>query len=154
MIDISKHSVKNPSGIKMIICMTVVLMYWLYRLVDLYHEKASIERFSYPIIILLLYLIPTVLILYRTTRKPTELSIVDNKILVKGRTIHAEEIKVIMIMGYFRPTIGIKPYGKKVVPLNLCFRFAENEDKGNADLAIWAETNNVKIVNKDFMRWI
>jgi hypothetical protein len=154
MIDISKHSVKNPSGIKMIICMTVLLVYWLYHLIDLLHEKASVERLSTPIIILLLYLIPLVLILYRTTRKPTELSIVDNKILVKERIIHAEEIKVIMIMGYFRPTIGIKPYGKKVVPLHLCFRFAEKEDKGNADLAIWAEANNVKIVYKDFMRWI
>jgi hypothetical protein len=154
MTDISKHSVKNPSGIKMIICMTVLLLYWLYHLIDLLHEKASVTRLSTPIIILLLYLIPLVLVLYRTTRKPTELSILDEKILVNGRTIRAEDIKVIIIMGYFSPTIGIKPYGKKVVPLSLCFRFAENEDKGNVDLVNWAETYNVKIVNKDFMRWI
>lgn len=74
--------------------------------------------------------------------------------MVNGHALPAQEIKVIMKMGHFNSVIGIKPKGKKIVPLRLCFRFASNEDQGIMDLKEWAVANNIKMVNKEFMSWL
>ncbi|RKN79030.1 hypothetical protein D7M11_21920 [Paenibacillus ginsengarvi] len=57
---------------------------------------------------------------------------------------------MIMIKGYFRPVIGILPYGKRIVPLNTAFRFSKDEDRGLSDLTKWAERNHVQLIRKSF----
>lgn len=105
-------------------------------------------------IIFLVYFVLLLLTVVRALRKPTELSIDENTILVNGYALAAQDIKVIMKMGYFNPVIGIKPKGKRIVPLRLCFSFAANEDQGIMDMKEWAAANNVKMINKDFMSWL
>lgn len=93
--------------------------------------------------------------IYRTFKKPIELYLHHETILLNGRIIKAEQIKVIMSMGDFKnPVIGIKPYGAQIVPISMCFRFVKNGEKGSADLANWAERNKVKFDNTFFIRWI
>ncbi|OAB39057.1 hypothetical protein PMSD_03755 [Paenibacillus macquariensis subsp. defensor] len=93
--------------------------------------------------------------LYRTFyKKPTELCLSNEQIILNGNIINSRDIKVIMTQGYFKPLIGILPYRRKIVPLNMAFRYSKDEDKGILDLKSWAEMNNVKMVNKSFQRWI
>ncbi|MNG34319.1 hypothetical protein D3C84_1207760 [compost metagenome] len=61
---------------------------------------------------------------------------------------------MIMIKGYFKPVIGILPHRRKIVPLDMTFRYSRDEDKGITDLKNWANINNVKMVNKLFQTWI
>ncbi|OAB41106.1 hypothetical protein PBAT_21325 [Paenibacillus antarcticus] len=64
------------------------------------------------------------------------------------------QIKIVMVMGYFKPVLGIKPINKINVPFHLCFRFMEEEDKGMKELKNWAEQNQVPFVHKRFGRWV
>ena len=50
--------------------------------------------------------------------------------------------------------IGIKLNDKKVVPMNLCFRFVGNDEYGLEELSKWSEINKIKILKKNFKRWI
>ncbi|MDF2647624.1 MAG: hypothetical protein K0Q73_3429 [Paenibacillus sp.] len=87
--------------------------------------------------------------------KPKELYLIHDTILLNGRIIKAEEIKVIMSMGGFKhPVIGIKPDGVKIVPNSMCFRFMENGEEGFADLTNWAARNKVSVDTTFFIRWI
>ncbi|WP_181593076.1 hypothetical protein [Paenibacillus sp. YN15] len=87
-------------------------------------------------------------------KKPTELRLDKGAVLLNGRTLQAEEIRVIMKMGYVWPVIGIKPYGKRIVPVPFCFRFAKDGKQGLEDLEKWAEDNGVKMTRKAFTRWL
>jgi Na+/melibiose symporter-like transporter len=91
---------------------------------------------------------------YRTLQRPAELRLEKGRILLKGHTLQAEDIRVIMLSGYFSPVIGIKPYGKRIVPVPFCFRFARDEDDSHDDLIKWAKDNEVKLVYKRFIRWL
>lgn len=113
----------------------------------------AFDRFSTVLVPMVLVLL--IWMIYRSIKKPTEMLIHDDKIEVNGHTIQANEIKVIMRMGYFKPVFGIKPYGKWIVPMPYCFSFANDEDRGTKDLFTWAEKNEVKVqVDKFFRRWI
>jgi hypothetical protein len=98
----------------------------------------------------------TVLILatYRMLKKPTELCLSSDRIHVNGRTLSPKDIRVIMIMGDYRTSVGILPHEKKIVPVNLAFAFAKEEDEGIADLGRWAKENRVKIEYRNFLAWI
>jgi hypothetical protein len=64
------------------------------------------------------------------------------------------DIKVIMTRGYFKPVIGILPHRRRIVPMDLAFRYLNDEDRGVTELKSWAKMNNVKMVNKSFKTWI
>ena len=91
---------------------------------------------------------------YRALQKPVELKLEKGRVLLRGRTLPAEDIRVIMLSGYFSPVIGIKPYGKRIVPVPFCYRFPKDEDEGHDDLIKWAKDNEVKLVYKRFIRWL
>lgn len=86
--------------------------------------------------------------------KPSVLSIEQEALFINGRTVEAHQIKMVMVMGYFNPIIGIKPKNKRYVPVHLCFRFMEDEDKGMKELKSWAEENQISFVHKRFGRWM
>jgi hypothetical protein len=152
-LGVIKHSVKNPSGIGTIIHMIINLIFIIFQL-RLLNGKESVTLTILLCVMAACFLwcLGILLVaLSRTFKKPTELYLYNEKILLDGCTIQAKEIEVILKNGYFRPIIGIKPYGKKIVPINMSFRFSEDEDRGIADLRNWAEKNNVRMVNKSFL---
>ncbi|UNK20651.1 hypothetical protein MNQ98_11820 [Paenibacillus sp. N3/727] len=65
---------------------------------------------------------------------------------VRGKELKASDIKEIRVQGYFKPIIGIVPAGKRSNPVDLCFRFIEQEDAAIKALTDWARTHNIKIV--------
>ncbi|WP_336773378.1 hypothetical protein [Paenibacillus sp. MMO-58] len=153
------HSVKNPTRLKNIIVFSVACLIWLFIIIHYWRDYSSRDRtdfllFNSNSLIFLFYFVLLILTVVRALRKPTELSINEDTILVNGHVLTAQDIKVIMKMGYFNPVIGIKPKGKRIVPLRWCFSFAVNEDQGIMDVKEWAAANNIKMVNKDFMSWL
>ncbi|NBC67772.1 hypothetical protein [Paenibacillus sacheonensis] len=136
------------------ISMSAVTLMLALQLFRSWNERDNAFLFIYAAAALLFCLVVLAATLYRTFKKPTEIVLDRLELRLNGRTIHANEISVIMKRGYFRPVIGIKPYGNYFVPLQLCFRFSEDEDKGMADMVKWAAANDVKLVHKSFQTWI
>ncbi|ANE45847.1 hypothetical protein SY83_05490 [Paenibacillus swuensis] len=144
-----KHSVKNPSRIGTFIGMIALITILVFRLWD--HRGLF-----YPsLIVILMCLVVLVLALYRTIfKKPTELCLCHEQIILNRKIINSKDIKVIMTRGYFKPVIGILPYKRKIVPLDMAFRYSKDKDRGISDLKSWAKLNNVQMVNKSFQTWI
>lgn len=147
------HAVRNPRGIPLIIGMAVLSFnFWI--MVRRLDEDSGAK--DYFVTWGTFFIVVTVLLVtvYRTLQRPTELRLEEGRVLLKGRILQAEDIRVIMLSGYFSPVIGIKPYGKRIVPVPFCFRFAQDEDEGHDDLIKWARDNGVKLVYKRFIRWL
>lgn len=148
-----KYTVRNPSGIKIIISMATLCAFFLVN--GSLNEKDSTILWFTAIVLFCFSTVVMLWSIYRTFKKPIELYLHHDTILLNGRIIKAEQIKVIMSMGDFKkPVIGIKPYGAQIVPISMCFRFVKNGEKGAADLANWAERNKVKLDNTFFIKWI
>ncbi|AIQ31165.1 hypothetical protein P40081_25575 [Paenibacillus sp. FSL P4-0081] len=147
-----KHPVKSPSRIGTIIGMIVVISSQSI-LVLRFWDQRGVFYASFTVV--LMCLVIALFAVYRTFfKKPTDLCLSDEKVTLDGNTINSRDIKVIMIRGYFKPVIGILPYRKKIVPLDMAFRYSRDEDKGISDLKSWANMNNVKMVNKSFQTWL
>ncbi|MEK3686112.1 hypothetical protein [Paenibacillus sp. FSL R10-2736] len=147
-----KYPVKNPSRIGTIIGMIAMISSQSVLVVRLWDQSGV---FYTSLTVVLLGLVLLLLALYRTFfKKLTELCLSNEQIILNGNIVDSKDIKVIMIRGYFKPVIGILPYRRKIVPLDMAFRYSKDEDKGISDLKSWAKTNNVKMVNKSFQTWI
>lgn len=147
-----KHLVKCPSRIGTIICMIAIICSQSILAVRTWDQKGV---FYVSLTVALLCLVVLLLTLYRTFfKKPTELCLSTDQMVLNGIVINSRDIKVIMTRGYFNPVIGILPHRKKIVPLNMAFRYSRDEDRGISDLKSWAKMNNVKMVNKSFQMWI
>lgn len=147
-----KNLVKSPSrigtiiGMIAIICSQSILVVRSWDQISVYYASLTV---------ILLCLVVLLLALYRTFfKKPTELCLFNDQIILNGILINSGDIKVIMTKGYFKPVIGILPHRRKIVPLDMAFRYSRDEDKGITDLKNWANMNNVKMVNKSFQTWI
>ncbi|WNS45915.1 hypothetical protein [Paenibacillus sp. MMS20-IR301] len=90
-------------------------------------------------------------LLFHVLRKAGRLKWGDDSLLVRSRSIAAKEIKVICIDG---PLVGILPIGKRIVPVNLCFRFMDNREQAMKQLILWAEANEIKLKYKRFVKWM
>lgn len=155
MLQNSKFKIQYPSGNSQILGISMVLiisMTWLIR---------KIQNDYTPQIILymggaqiLIYTILLVIFIYRKSAKPTDLLISKDSLFINDRIVEANEIKMLMIMGYFRPVLGIRPTDKKYVPTYFCFRFLEEEDKGMKELKNWAERNQIPVLLRGFTRWM
>lgn len=147
-----KYPVKNPSRIGTIIGMIAMISSQSVLVVRLWDQSGV---FYTSLTVVLLGLVLLLLALYRTFfKKLTELCLSNEQIILNGNIVDSKDIKVIMIRGYFKPVIGILPYRRKIVPLDMAFRYSKDEDKGISDLKSWAKMNNVKMVNKSFQTWI
>jgi len=145
-----KHPIKHPSKSGAVAALGLVILnaVFIFRLLD-HVVLTALVVFS-----VLLCLIVLVFTLYSLTKKATDLQISANNLEINGRFIQANDIKMIMIKGYFNPVIGILPHGKKIVPIQMAFRFAKDEDKGITDLRNWAGNNQVKMGYRYFQSWI
>ncbi|OMD84960.1 hypothetical protein BSK49_20215 [Paenibacillus odorifer] len=147
-----KYPVKNPSRIGTIIGMIALISSQSILGLRLWNQRGV---FYTSLTVVLLCLVLLLLALYRTFfKKPTELCLSNEQIILNGNIINSKDIKVIMTRGYFKPVIGILPYRRKIVPLDMAFRYSKDEDKGISDLKSWAKMNNVKMINKSFQTWI
>ncbi|MFF2887335.1 hypothetical protein [Paenibacillus sp. NPDC057967] len=85
--------------------------------------------------------------------KPRHLQLLENAIALYNRGIQAADIDKIVIQGYFFPTIGIVPRGKRFVPTYLCFAFREH-DEGMKGLKEWADQHQVEVKAGHYRTWI
>lgn len=147
-----KHTVKGPTRIRTIIGMIAII---LSQSILVFRSWDQRGVFYASLTVILLCLVALLLALYRTFfKKPTELCLSNEQIILNGNIINSMDIKVIMTMGYFKPVIGILPYRRRIVPMDMAFRYFNDEDRGTSDLKSWAKMNNVKMVNKSFQTWI
>ncbi|NBD23149.1 hypothetical protein [Paenibacillus glycinis] len=149
-----RHAVKHPSGVTSMIALTAIGALMLMNAIRYWEQPERLMLSFVPAMLAFYCLVAVVWSLYSAFKKPTELHLGQGKLRLNGRTIEAKDIKVILKRGYFRPVLGIKPVGKAIVPVPLCFRFCADEEQGLADLAAWAEKNKVAVVHKSFTRWI
>ncbi|RKP53132.1 hypothetical protein D7Z26_15495 [Cohnella endophytica] len=147
-----KHLVKSPSRIGTIIGMIVIISSQSILVLRSWDQRGV---FYASLMTVLLCLVVLLLALYRTYfKKPTEICLSNEQIILNGNIIHSRDIKLIITRGYFKPVIGILPYRRKIVPSGMAFRYSKDEDRGISDLKNWAKMNNVKMVNKSFQTWI
>ncbi|AIQ39085.1 hypothetical protein [Paenibacillus sp. FSL R5-0912] len=146
------HSIKSPSKIGTIIGMIIMISSQSIIVLRMWDQRGV---FYASVTAILIGLVVLLFALYRTFfKKLTELCLSDDQIVLNGRIINSSDIKVIMIRGYFKPVVGILPYKRKIVPLDMAYRYSKDEDKGISDLKSWAKMNNVSMVNKSFQTWI
>ncbi|MEK4324861.1 hypothetical protein MKZ24_01900 [Paenibacillus sp. FSL R7-0297] len=146
------HSIKSPSKIGTIIGMIIMISSQSIIVLRMWDQRGV---FYASVTAILIGLVVLLFALYRTFfKKLTELCLSDDQIVLNGRIINSSDIKVIMIRGYFKPVVGILPYKRKIVPLDMAYRYSKDEDKGISDLKSWAKMNNVRMVNKSFQTWI
>lgn len=149
-----EYVVRHPSRAKLMLSL-LILCITLYLLSSRSLDEDEIGRhifilvWSFGCVAILLWAI------YLAFKKPTGLILRDGAIELNGKTLKAEEIKMILFKKEWRHSvIGIKPIGKRIVPIRLCFRFVKDEGDGVAALTSWAEENKVKMLHKTFYRWI
>ncbi|HEY2491330.1 MAG TPA: hypothetical protein VGI33_00100 [Paenibacillus sp.] len=148
-----QYEIKNPQSARTLISICFSMSLFLFLLLHNTADKHLI-LYSVEVLFLVFSFVTIVIIIMRMFEKPSKLQFASECLIVKGTTLEATAIKSILIQGYFKPVIGIKPSGKLLVPIRLCFRFNENEDQAILELKQWAERNQVKIYNKSFIRWM
>jgi hypothetical protein len=84
-------------------------------------------------------------------RKAGRLKWGTDALVVRNRSYSGKEIKAIYIDG---PLVGILPEGKRIVPVNLCFRFIEDREQDMKRLMNWTEANGIKLKYKRFVKWM
>ncbi|WNS44050.1 hypothetical protein [Paenibacillus sp. MMS20-IR301] len=146
------YPIKNPSRIETIIGMIIIISCHSILLSRLWDQRGIFYVLSITVLLCLVLLFLAFYITF--FKKPTGLSLSNEQIFLNGNIINPKDIKVIMIRGYFKPVIGILPHKRRIVPLNMAFRYSEDEDKGISNLKSWATMNNVKMVNRSFQTWI
>ncbi|GAB6988735.1 hypothetical protein [Paenibacillus pini] len=142
------YKILNPIGIKMIISMVMIIIILVESLV----RNRELTYYFYFGIVWSIFC--TVILLISISRTYTKSKVIEfdtKRILVNGEVIRAEEIEQIMI---YKEVVGVKPKGKRIVPLNLCFRFNRNQSGGIVELETWAEENTVKFSRRFFMKWL
>ncbi|WP_168119994.1 hypothetical protein [Paenibacillus sp. HB172176] len=150
----TRYLVKNPSSALLAASMSILAFTQVYSAIHAFNREDYDVFFYLNCGMSILFIFFIILALVRSFRKPTELQFNRGALHLHGESIPAESIKEIMIRGYFKPVVGIKPHGVWIVPLNRCFRFAVNEERGREAVESWAEQNKVKVIHRSFMRWL
>lgn len=154
MINNMTFKIKKPAGIQIIVSVSLLTVIQLLSIRSNILNESYTYLFYIACILLIFCLIMLVLTIRIILIRPSEMLINTDSIRIEGKTIEAKQIKAVMIMGYFKPVIGIKPIENKIVPMDLCFKFLEDEDQGIKEITRWAEQNQIKVSYKHFWRWI
>jgi autotransporter translocation and assembly factor TamB len=147
-----KYDIKLPVStyIQMISCILVTLF-----LLKLMLSHISSVLFVITLLCILLQVGAIFVLLTRILRKNNELEITKNKIKINHIEVPIEEIERIIIQGYFVQSIGIKQYGRRLVSIDLHFRFKNNEEINNIEeLKQWANMSGIKVTSGKIYRWI
>lgn len=155
MLNNCEHKIRNPSVIGPIISVSIMSILHMRMLVlIMQNDNMSRTLFYIEIVPLLIFAIWLTCMIIKAFMKPSVLRIDQEALFVNGHTVEAHQIKMVMVMGYFKPIIGIKLKNKRYVPVHLCFRLMEDEDRGMKELKTWAEENQILFVHKRFARWM
>ncbi|MCZ8521807.1 MULTISPECIES: hypothetical protein [Paenibacillus] len=145
---------KDPSRLKLIFSMGALVLI-LAR--DLPEDMAK-GQWGFGIVKTAFLLMAGGIILYsiiRLLKRPEDLVIEGDRLLLRGKVLGAGEIGEVRIQGSYRPEIGIVPWGRRIVPIACCFRFAEpQKDEAMQSFLQWAQQHRVNIANRRFRRWI
>ncbi|WP_339293317.1 hypothetical protein MKY48_15080 [Paenibacillus sp. FSL W8-0187] len=141
------------SGGRLMISMLILIAILLGNIIRGHEEK---DIFYYVWIVwLVLCSAVFVIIVYRTyVMKPGLMEMDQDGIVINGTEINAEAVACLLINDDKKRVIGIKPKGRKLVPLKLCFTFAEEQTEAIRQLETWAQEHHVKISKRFFMRWM
>lgn len=139
--------VSAPSGGRLMISMLILIAILLGNIIRGHEEK---DIFYYVWIVwLVLCSAVFVFIVFRTyVMKPGLMEMDQDGIVINGTEINAEAVACLLINDDKKRVIGIKPKGRKLVPLKLCFTFAEEQTEAIRQLETWAQEHHVKICPK------
>lgn len=145
--------VSAPSGGRLMISMLILIVILFGNIIRGHEEK---DIFYYVWIVwLVLCSAVFVIIVYRTyVMKPGLMEMDQDGIVINGTEINAEAVACLLINDDKKRIIGIKPKGRKLVTLKLCFTFAEEQTEAIRQLETWAQEHHVKISKRFFMRWM
>lgn len=90
----------------------------------------------------------------RMVRRNSELEITPNKIRINRKEVSKEDIEKIIVDDSFTQSIGIKRYGKRLIPMDLHFRFRNKKETNLEELTVWARENGVEVTRGKIFRWI
>ncbi|GGA46691.1 hypothetical protein GCM10010917_35000 [Paenibacillus physcomitrellae] len=147
------YKIKTATGTESLIVMVLAVIV----VADLVRRAYVTDEgllFYAAVLVLIYCVVLTVLALIRVFKKPGELLITRKALSLYGRTLEASQIDEIMVNGFSRKLIGIKPKGRRLVPLALGFRFVEDANEAFKDLEHWAAANQVQMTEKKFFKWI
>ncbi|WP_235613186.1 hypothetical protein [Paenibacillus sp. LC231] len=145
--------VSASSGIRLMISMLILIAVLLGNIIRGHEER---DFFYYACMVWLVFCSAVFLIsVYRTyLMKPGVLEMAQEGIVINGTVINVEAVKCLLINHDRKPVIGIKLKGRAIVPLKLCFTFAEEQTEGIRQLEFWARERRVKVSKGFFMRWL
>ncbi|WP_222708548.1 hypothetical protein [Paenibacillus sp. N3.4] len=109
--------------------------------------------FFMNIVLISFYVMIFIISLIRTMQKPVTLCLNDRGLVIDKTETCTQSIKAILISGKI---IGVKPVGKKIVPLRYCFEFADEDNQVDALEAMmdWANQHHIPVRKTAFVRWI
>ncbi|MBU5346023.1 hypothetical protein KQI80_09250 [Paenibacillus lautus] len=145
--------VSAPSGIRLMISMLILAAILLGNIIRGHEER---DFFYYACMVWLVFCSAVFIIsVYRTfLMKPGVMEMAQDGIVINGAVINVEAVKCLLINHDRKPVIGIKLKGRAIVPLKLCFTFAEEQTEGIRQLEFWARERQVKVSKGFFMRWL
>lgn len=145
--------VSAPSGIRLMISMLILAAILLGNIIRGHEER---DFFYYACMVWLVFCSAVFIIsVYRTfLMKPGVMEMAQDGIVINGAVINVEAVKCLLINHDRKPVIGIKLKGRAIVPLKLCFTFAEEQTEGIRQLEFWARERRVKVSKGFFMRWL
>ncbi|MGI2297773.1 hypothetical protein [Paenibacillus sp. GXUN7292] len=122
----------------------------------MFTEFNSIPVFRSLLVLFLIFVQLTIIIvlLKRILKKYKDIEFMQHKIKVNDTEVSAQEIEKIIISGYFMQSIGIKLYGRKLVPTKLHFKFKNDKEAKIEVLKQWASKNGVSVVYGKFRTWL
>lgn len=145
--------IKNPLSLRLMLSLLflIVMQSWMLNIAS-HNRFRPYSTADYLIIgwlvlcgLLLVYLIVNAL------RPAADIKWGAGSLQIRGKTIAAQSIQSIQIDG---PVVGIKPIGKRIVPIRLSFRFIGDREQAMKELSRWAEENRVKLTYKRFVKWM
>jgi hypothetical protein len=141
--------IRHPSVLRNLISMCLVIFSMTITSRSNHNHDFS---FYFPIIWSIIIFMIFVFLLIRLFRVKN-ITIGDNFIIsINKKKYDADQIRLVIIDG---KRIGIKVFGKKLVPLDLYFTFKkEDAINGMEEIKWWAKRNNISIKYKFFWGWV
>jgi len=146
-----KYEINFPLSMYLqVICYSIVsiLMFKLVFIVDSFFLSAFLS------FLILVQVGGIASLITRMLRRNSELEITPNKIRINRKEVSKEDIEKIIIDDSFIQSIGIKRYGKRLIPMDLHFRFRNKEETNLEELTVWARENGIAVTRGKIFRWI
>lgn len=142
-----KAYIRYPLNMKLIISMLILTVLCVLNIVTTSDRFYEFLYLAFAIIYLLIITAPVA----RRLLRPRLLLLHSKVLIIKNNRIETTDIRHIYIQG--DSIIGIKPKKNRMVPIDLCFEFCNN----NTEIATfieWAKNNNIEVNHKTFFKWI